>query len=142
MQELSNITLHEVPDDVPRMEQFGEWHMRPTPVAVPCTKTGTQEEETGQDSLLAEGGTDVCLVECHAESEQMSPDTTEVAMREVEIMDIEPQEKAVGELAGLGAWQRRIPGQSNRVWIWEPLLQRMGTHRSHQCWENPWQMVP
>ena len=45
--ELSNITLLEVVDDVPRMEQFGEWHARPTPVAVPHVKTGTWEEETG-----------------------------------------------------------------------------------------------
>ena len=63
-QELSNITLLEVPDDVPRMEQFSEWCMRPTPVAVPHAETGTWEKETGWDSLLAEGGTDVRLVEC------------------------------------------------------------------------------
>ena len=77
---LSNITLLKVPDDVPRMEQFGEQHVRPTPVAVSNAKTGTWEEETGWDSLLAEGSADVRLVECHAESKQMSPDTTEVAM--------------------------------------------------------------
>ena len=65
--ELSNITLLEAPDDVPRMEQFGEWCVRPTPVAVPCAETSTQEEEIGQDSLLAEGGTDVCLVECQVD---------------------------------------------------------------------------
>ena len=75
--------------------------MRPTPVAVPHTKTGTQEEEMGQDSLLVEGSTDVCLVECPAESEQMSPDTTEAAMQEVEIMDVEPQGETDGELVGL-----------------------------------------
>ena len=78
--ELSNLTLCKVPDDVPRIEQFREWHTRPTPVAVPCTETSAQEEETGLDSLLAEGGTDVHLVECLAESEQMSSDTTEAAM--------------------------------------------------------------
>ena len=48
--------------------------------SVPHAKTGTWEEETGWDSLLAEGGTDACLVECYAESEWMSPNTTEVAM--------------------------------------------------------------
>ena len=47
VQELSNITILEVPDDVPRMEQFGEWHTRPTLVAVPSTKTGAWEEEKG-----------------------------------------------------------------------------------------------
>ena len=73
------------------MEQFGEWCMRPTPVAVPHTETSTQEEETGWDYLLAEGSTDVHFVECCAEPEQMYPDSTEAAMREVEIMDVEPQ---------------------------------------------------
>ena len=72
------------------MEQFGEQCTRPTLVAVPRAETGAWEEEMGWDSLLVEGGTDVCLVECHAESEWMSPDTTEVATREVEIMDVEP----------------------------------------------------
>ena len=67
-----------MPDDVPMMEQFREPHVWPTPVAVPHTKTGTWKKEMGWDSLLVEGGTDVCLVEGHAESEWMSPNTTEV----------------------------------------------------------------
>ena len=75
--ELSNITLSEVLNDVLRMEQFGEWHARPTLVAVPHTETSIWEEEMGQDSLLVEGSTDVCFVECCAK--WMSPDTTEAA---------------------------------------------------------------
>ena len=77
--------------------------MRPTWIAVPCAETGTWEEEMGWDSLLAEGGTDVHLIECRAESEWMSPDTTEAATQEVEIMDVEPQGEVAGELAGLDA---------------------------------------
>ena len=85
------------------MEKFGEWHTRPTPVAVPRAETGAWEEETEWDSLFAEGGTDVCLVECREDSKQMSPDTIEVAMREVEIMDVEPQGEAARELVRLDA---------------------------------------
>ena len=73
-----------------------------TGCSTPC-QNGTSEEETGRDSLLVEGSTDVHLVECHAESEQMSPNTTEVTTQEVEIMDVEPQGEAAGELAGLDA---------------------------------------
>ena len=87
--ELSNITLLDVPDDVPWMERFGERHAEPTPIAAPSTKISAPAEEMERDSLLAEGGTDVCHAECCAESEPMSPDTTETAMQEVEIMDVE-----------------------------------------------------
>ena len=59
--ELSNITLRKVLDDVPRMEQFGEWCTRPTPVAVSCAKTGTQEEETGQAGFPVGGGWYRCI---------------------------------------------------------------------------------
>ena len=57
----------------------------------------------GQDSLLVDDGTDVRLVEFHAKSEWLSPNTTEAAMQEVEIMDVEPQGEAAGELVGLDA---------------------------------------
>ena len=43
--ELSNITLLDAPDDVPQMEWFRECCAELMPVAVPCTETGTKEEE-------------------------------------------------------------------------------------------------
>ena len=78
-QELSNIMLLDMPEDVPQMEQFGEQCMEPTPVTVPCIKTSTLEEEMEQECVSAEGDTDVHHVECHAESQPISLDTTEVA---------------------------------------------------------------
>ena len=51
-----------------------------------------------QVSLVAEGGMDAHLVECHKKGESMSPDTTEVAStQEVETMDVEPLEETCGE---------------------------------------------
>ena len=76
------------------MEPFRKHQVRPASVAIPSAKTIAPAVEMEWVSLMTGGNTDVHLVECSAEAEPMSSNTTEaVAMQEVETMDVELQGK-------------------------------------------------